>query len=163
MSKQKQTLFTFLFTGLAIGWLATANLLAEEPERTWTSADRSERIQARLINYDRQTGWLQLRLANGNSRSISDRKISSGDRRYLGSFLKRQSAEATGDPSGERQRDRRASEKSNGQMNSTDSRYGIDWTPRLSRALQQATATDSRGDDRPVFCFRVLGDLTGPM
>ena len=89
--------------------------------------------------------------------------ISSADRRYLGGFLKRQSAEAKADPSAERQRDRRASEKSHGLSNTTDSRCRIDWTPRLSRALQQATATDSRGHDRPVFCFRVLGDLTGLM
>ena len=160
MSRNRQTLRTLLLTSLAAAWLTAANGWAEEPTRTWTSADRTQKLQARLVTYDQTTGWLQLKLADGTTRSISDRKISSADRRYLRGFLKRQSAEEKATVS---QEEPKANQRPSRQKNSTGSRYGIDWANSVSDAFQQAAATDSNKDDRPVFCFRVLGNLSGPM
>ena len=160
MSRNRRILRTLLLTSLAAAWLTAANGWAEEPTRTWTSADRTQKLQARLVAYEQSTGWLQLKLADGTTRSISDRMISSADRRYLRGFLKRQSAEGKAATSRDAPN---ANPRPSRQKNSTGSRDGIDWTNGVSDAFQQAAATDSDEDDRPVFCFRVLGNLSGPM
>ena len=149
MSNQKQTVVTFLFASLVIAWLGVGNLAGQERERTWTSADRSAKIEAALSLYDPETGEIQLILSDGTTRSISREMVSSNDRRYLRSYLKREARH----------------EKSIGQGSSpsTFPLFGIQWVPELSQALQLAGGKAGNADDRPVMCFRVLGDLRGPM
>jgi hypothetical protein len=149
MSEQKQTFVIFLFASLIIGCLGVGNLAGQERERTWTSADRSAKIKATLSQYDPETGAIQLILSDGTTRSIFREMISTSDRRYLRGYLKRETSreEIIGPESSP----------------ATFPLFGIQWVPDLSQALQLASGRTGKADDRPVMCFRVLGDLRGPM
>ena len=145
MSKRKQTVVAFLFASLIVGWLEVGNLEGQERERIWTSADRSTKIKATLSQYDPETGVVQLILSDGTTRSISREVISFSDRQYLRGYLQRGKSIGSGSSP------------------ATFPFIGIQWVPELSQALQLAGGKKGNADDRPVMCFRVLGDLRGHM
>ncbi len=146
MSRQKQMVVMILCTSLILCWLGSNYLSAQERERTWTSSDRSMKIRATLTQYDPDTGLIELTLPDGTTRWISHQKVSPNDRRYLSGYGKRKV--------------KRIAPTSSPKSTSL---FGIDWVPTMSQALQLASGKTGTGDDRPVMCFRVLGDLQGPM
>lgn len=114
-----------------------------QPAREWVDNTGTFRITARLVTADPATQSVQLQLESGEVVNVPLRRLSAADRTYLNSRL--------------------ISKKSSASPERVVSIRGINWFRDLSDASRAAAGGETPDDDRPIMCFRVLGDLSGFM
>lgn len=117
--------------------------LKTQPFREWVDNTGTHRIKARLMNADSAAKSVQLKLDSGQTVDLPIRRLSAADRRYVNSLVA-------------------SSTKNSGPANVANI-AGINWIENLNDARRIAAAGRSPKDDKPVMCFRALGDLTGFM
>lgn len=137
---------------LALGLaLLTTCGRAEEPVRTWTDRSGEYEVEAKLLALSSDGSMVSLELVDQQSVDVAIDRLSAEDRRYLLRHKRLQSRrEAT-------ERRRNASPQRR-----TVNLYGINWHKSLESAMDAGQPT-SGGPDKPIMCFRVLGDLAGYM
>lgn len=122
---------------------ADAADLKKQPLREWVDNTGTHRIKARLLKADQKSQSVQLRLDSGKEVTFAVRRLSVADRRYLNSQV--------------------TSPESSSQTTAPRNIAGIKWIDTLSQASRIALAGKSPKDDKPIMCFRALGDLSGFM
>ena len=170
---------------VAIGWFVLGLVWAPVafsqqsslPARVWRSADRSESVEATLVDYAPDDRVVTLESTDGRTLTIPLKFLSSSDRRYVRAWRKRQASASSTAPSVESDEpsdqevpaaaEDKADDKAVARIRRSKARltnlYGIRWAPDMTAALEIAQGGDGTRDDRPVMWFRVLGDLQGPM
>lgn len=150
-SRLTATLLGILLSG-SIAWSQN------DSSRTWTSRDGTAQVRATLVQFDRDSGLVRLRDAQGQQRDLSLQQLSLRDQR----FLKRQleSAPAADPEELDASQPTRSAQPAPGQKRRL---YGIDWQPSLEEGLEVARSLEDGSSSRPVMWFRVLGELDGLM
>ena len=95
-------------------------------------------FEQHLRTLDQATNTVSLKLSDGSQVQVPLRRLSSADRYWLKQEAQQQTAKAT--------------EVS-----------GIRWVNSLNDATEIATGSEDSADDKPIMCFRVLGDVAGFM
>ena len=137
-----------LFLGLAV--LATCSP-ADEPLRKWTDKSGEYEVEAKLVSISSDGKTVSIELRDRQTVDVPIERLSSDDRRYLLRHKRLQSRRVAAD--------RRQQELQQGR---TVNLYGINWHQTLESALA-AGQPSKVGTDKPIMCFRVLGDLAGFM
>ena len=124
---------------------------ADEPLRKWKDKSGEHQVEARLVSISSDGKTVSIELSDQESVDVPIERLSSDDRQYLQRYKRQQSKRMT---STRRRQDL--------QPRRTVKLYGIDWHQSLESG--RAAAQSSRaGRDKPIMCFRVLGDLAGFM
>lgn len=135
-----------LFVTLIGVWPASGKAQAQipptSPERTWSDNTGTFSVEAKLKAVNRRAQQVSLQLSSGQTVVLPIRRLSDQDRDYLASLDK--------------------SSNENSPVRTTKV-AGIPWVNDLDDAKRLAAGSPSREDDKPILCFRVLGDLTGFM
>jgi len=119
-------------------WLmVVANVGAAD--RRWTDNTGNFSARASLVDFDPSEDVVTLRLADGRSVTLPLRRLSATDREFLVQAAEHQ-------PGGRPIRI-----------------AGLDWYEDLKDARLLARGRPDPADDKPILCFRVLGDLEGFM
>lgn len=137
-----------LFLGLAV--LATYSP-ADEPLRKWTDKSGEYEVEAKLVSISSDGNTVSIELPDQQSIDVPIERLSSDDRRYLLRHTRLQSRRVAAD--------RRRQQLP---QNRTVNLYGINWHQSFESALA-AGQPSKVGRDKPIICFRVLGDLAGFM
>jgi hypothetical protein len=137
-----------LSVGLAV--LATYSQ-ADEPMRRWTDKSGEYEVEAKLVSISSDGNTVSIELPDRQSVDVPIERLSSDDRRYLLRYKRLQSKRMASD--------RRRQEL---QQHRTVNLYGINWHQTLESAMA-AGQPSKVGTDKPIMCFRVLGDLAGFM
>ncbi len=136
-----------LSLGLAV---LTTYIRADEPLRKWTDKSGEYEVEAKLVSISSDGNTVSIELRDHQTVDVAIERLSSDDRRYL--LRKRlQSRRVAAD----RRRQQLPQSR-------TVNLYGINWHQTLESALA-AVQPSKVGRDRPIMCFRVLGDLAGFM
>ena len=114
---------------------------ADQPFREWLDNTGTYAVRARLIAETSNGQQVTLALETGKHVTLPLRRLSRGDRDYVAS-QDLAPAEAVPQPQMVR---------------------GIQWQDDLDAAARVAAAGPAPTDDRPIMCFRALGDLSGFM
>ena len=134
--------------GLAV---LTTYSSADEPLRKWTDKSGEYEVEAKLVSISSDGNTVSIELRDHQFVDVPIERLSSDDRRYLLRHKRLQSRRVAAD----RRRQQLPQSR-------TVKLYGIDWHQTLESAL--AAGQPSRvGTDKPIMCFRVLGDLAGFM
>lgn len=120
--------------------IASAGALAQagngSTARFWTDNTGDFTVRAELAELDREA--ITLKLSSGDLIQVSLRRLSPADHAWLkrnDHLQQPQSAEIA----------------------------GIQWLENLKDAQRMAAGSDQSTDDKPIMCFRALGDLAGFM
>ena len=126
--------------------------------RRWTDLQSGQSVRAFLAEVD--NGIVTLQTRDGRTFEIDHNRLSNSDRRYIRNQLDdRELAAALQPETAAGDRVQFARPTGNSRDNSSEPGYkSIDWTP-----MEEALASSDNEDDKPVFWFRVLGDLDGFM
>jgi hypothetical protein len=142
----KYTRSIVLSLGLAV--LATYSP-ADEPLRKWTDKTGEYEVEAKLVSISSDGNTVSIELPDRQTVDVPIERLSGDDRRYLLRHKRLQSQRLAADRRGLQQR-------------RTVQLYGINWHQTLESALA-AGQPSKNGTDKPIMCFRVLGDLAGFM
>ncbi len=137
-----------LSLGLAV---LTTYSRADEPLRRWTDKSGKYEVEAKLVSISSDGNTVSIELRDRQSVDVPIERLSSDDRRYLLRHKRLQSKRLAAD--------RRRQQLQQGR---TVELYGINWHQTLESALAAGQPTKV-GTDKPIMCFRVLGDLAGFM
>ncbi|MHC4876981.1 MAG: SHD1 domain-containing protein [Planctomycetota bacterium] len=130
---------------------------AARPERVrkWTDDTGTFQVKATLAEISESGDSVKLRLEDGKYATVPLERLSDSDRRYVASRSRRKLA--TG-------RDPDSAKSAASSKKQPETRlFGIDWHTSVEQARDSARGTASPRDDKPVMCFRVLGELDGFM
>jgi len=103
--------------------------------RFWTDNTGSFTIEATLSNLDREKGQVTLHLRDASEVVVPLRRLSREDLAWLEKSFAPETAEVR----------------------------GVTWFTRFKDASNAAVGSDTTADDKPIMCFRALGELTGFM
>lgn len=103
--------------------------------RFWTDNTRSFSVEATVAKFDRRTDEVTLRLKDGSEVVVPLRRLSQSDLGWLETNFGPEKTEVK----------------------------GITWFTKFADASAAAAGSKSVKDDKPIMCFRALGDLTGFM
>ena len=120
----------------------------DEPLRTWRDNTGDFQVEARLIAISDDESSVSIQLADQQLVDVPLSRLSSRDRRYV---LQTQRSMA--------QQSSLKRERGSRPDSNTTKLLGIDW----HRTSESAAQAAGRGTEKPIMCFRVLGDLTGYM
>ena len=137
-----------LCLGMAV--LATCSP-AGEPLRKWADKSGEHEVEAKLVSISSDGKTVSIELRDQQTVDVPIERLSSDDRRYLLRHKRLQSKRLTPDRRRQELPQRR-----------TVKLYGINWHQTLESALAAGQASKV-GTDKPIMCFRVLGDLAGFM
>jgi hypothetical protein len=147
-----------LLTVFVVLMLTTSGVAARpEPIRQWTDDTGTFQVKATLAEISESGETVKLRLEDGKFATVPLDRLSESDRRYVTSRSRRKNS-ASATPASDQ-----PSAISKHKTAPTTRLFGIDWHPSVDQAREAARGTSSPSDDRPVMCFRVLGDLNGFM
>ena len=124
---------------------------AEEPMRTWTDQSGAYEVVAKLVSISEDGKTVSIELDDQQTVDVEFERLSRDDRRYVLRQKRLQSKRSASD-----RKRRHASPRRTVKL------YGIDWHPSLDSAMAAGESSRS-GADKPIMCFRVLGDLAGYM
>lgn len=134
--------FIYLFLSLVLfepGFAADSST----PEfREWSDNTGTFRVVATLVDFDKRTGAVQLQLQSGETIDLPMRRLSVSDQNYVNTRVN--SLKANEEPV-------------------LQNIAGIDWLQTKDGASRVALGRKLAADDRPIMCFRALGDLQGFM
>lgn len=135
----------FIPAALFLFLITTANAADSKKERLreWSDNTGTFRVSATLVDFDSDDKTVRLRLDSGKTVDLPVRRLSTADQNYVIS----QAAPPAG-------ANKRLPSKRIG---------GIDWIPTREDASHAAFGGKSVKDDKPIMCFRALGDLSGFM
>ena len=137
-----------LSLGLAV---LTTYSRADEPLRKWTDKTGEHKVEAKLVSISSDGKTVSIELRDHQTIDVAIERLSSDDRRYLLRQKRLQSKRLASDQKRQELQQRR-----------TVKLYGVDWHQTLESALA-AGQPSKVGADKPIMCFRVLGDLAGFM
>lgn len=106
--------------------------------RTWSDNTHSYSVQASLFKVDHNTGFVQLDLGSGERIDVALRRLSRQDVEFINSLPHAQPGE-------------------------TVNVAGLEWYEELGDAQVIARRRPGPDDDKPILCFRVLGEIEGFM
>lgn len=116
---------------------------SQEPLREWSDNTGTFRISATLVDFDSDQKTVRLRLGSGKTVDLPIRRLSTADQNYLNSQVTLSAGAKKRLPS--------------------KKIAGIEWTQTREVASRAAFGGKSVNDDKPIMCFRALGDLSGFM
>lgn len=120
----------------ATAWLpAVAATGSKSEARFWTDNTGSFTVEAAVADLDRSTHTVTLRLKDQTEVDVPLRRLSREDLVWLQSHFKPQSTEIK----------------------------GVTWFTSFKDAKAAAAGSEKPSDDKPIMCFRALGELTGFM
>ncbi len=131
------TLFLFLIS------TAYAGDTKKAAPRDWSDNTGTFRVNAKLVDFDPDAGSVRLKLGTGKTVDLPMRRLSAADQNYVKSRAPL-SADANRIPR-------------------VQNVSGIDWIQTREGASRAALGRESVNDDKPIMCFRALGDLNGFM
>ena len=152
-----------------VGACATSIAQDSTPKvRRWLDAQSGMAVRAYFAGIE--NGVVNLKTRKGDSYSIALERLSTTDRKYVRNLLERESGPpaAAGDggvpPAIANQQANQQPPDGQPQAQPSE-RFGIQWYPIDSVLIdeQQADGNLKPANDKPVFWFRVLGDLEGFM
>ena len=108
--------------------------------REWLDNTGTYSVEARLLPNQSDGQQVTLQLSDGKTVSLPLRRLSRKDREFIASVVKYEE-------------DKPATKLVN----------GIEWLSDLNVARKVAAGGPSADDDRPILCFRTLGELSGFM
>ncbi len=148
---------TWLAGALMIMSLASPTHVRGEDElRTWTDDTGEYEVLARWVSTNRARETVTLELSDGELVTLPLDRLSRSDRKYVEQAKSKPNATPA---KVENSPTRTPKAKAN-----TKTLYGIRWFDDLRAAGQAASGSKkTTSDDKPIFCFRVLGDLEGFM
>ena len=146
--------FILAMTVLAV---QVQSVSAARPERVrkWTDGTGTFRVNATLSEISESGDSVKLRLEDGKYATVPIERLSESDQRYVESRLRQNQ--------GSEQKPDSLKTATNSKKLATTRLFGIDWHPSVDQARGSAQGTASPRDDKPVLCFRVLGELDGFM
>ncbi len=116
---------------------ATTAVAGEEPSvRKWTDNTGQFSVSANLLSVNPETGLVKLQLEDGDILRCPLRRLSAADKDVAANWLSTSSGTSV---------------------------QGIKWFEGLAQAKRTAAGEPTSRDDKPIMCFRVLGDLEGFM
>lgn len=133
----------------------TASAARPERVRQWTDDSGTFQVRATLVEISESGDSVKLRLQDGKFTTVPFERLSESDRRYVETRSKQNLTSGR----------KPASVKSVANSNKVSETrlFGIDWHASVEQARKSARGTESPRDDKPVMCFRVLGELDGFM
>ncbi len=146
---------------LAIAAFATvaSSVDAARPERVrkWTDDTSNFQVKATLVEISESGDSVKLLLEDGKFATVPIERLSESDQRYV-------KLRALRDPASGRKVDS-AKPAANAKTRKQEKAqlFGIDWHASVDLARERARGAASPQDDKPVMCFRVLGELDGFM
>lgn len=111
--------------------------------REWSDNTGTFRVNAKLVDFDPDSRTVRLKLGTGKTVDLPMRRLSPADQNYVKSRATL-SAGASKIPR-------------------VQNIAGIDWIQTREGASLAALGRESVNDDKPIMCFRALGDLNGFM
>ena len=135
-------------TVIAILFSSTLNAGERTSDKTrrWNDNTGTFNVRAVLVNVDDQA--VALRLPDGDTITVPVRRLSIGDQQYVNSWSDRAKPESVTPESVKPESVKLA---------------GVNWFADLDDAKQAARGSQGTSDDKPIMCFRVLGELGGFM
>ena len=112
----------------------------KQPVREWSDNTGTYSVEARLLPGQSDGLQAALKLSDGKTVILPIRRLSRHDREYVAAAVEQKAVRPP-----------------------TINVCGIEWLSDLNTAGQVAAGGPSRADDRPILCFRALGDLSGFM
>lgn len=143
-----------VMTVLAV-FVQTASAARPERIRQWTDDSGTFQVRATLVEISESGDTVKLRLEGGKFATVPLERLSESDRRYVETRSKQ-------NPTSDR-KPASADPAANSNKVSQTRLFGIDWHASVEQARESARGTASPRDDKPVMCFRVLGELEGFM
>lgn len=131
------TLFLFLVSAVYAGDSRKA------VPREWSDNTGTFRVTAKLVDFDPDTRTVRLKDGNGKTVDLPMRRLSTADQNYVNSQAAL-SADAN-------------------KLPRVQNIAGIKWIQSREDASRAALGRASVNDDKPIMCFRALGDLNGFM
>lgn len=125
-----------------IGTVSAGDTVKAAP-REWSDNTGTFQINAKLVDFDPDSRIVRLKLNTGKTVSLPMRRLSDADQKYLKSQATH-SAKAK-------------------KLPRVKKIAGIDWIQTREDASRAALGRSSADDDKPIMCFRALGDLNGYM
>lgn len=142
----RTNLLTLLFClGISSACLSEEIRIPNQRLRNWTDNTGTFRVDATLVSIDVRRQVVKLELRGGEAIEVEFRRLSERDRQRVETVHNQYKKTMVAPPG------------------TIDRLYGIDWYANLPDALLAAAGDESPEDDKPVMCFRALGDLTGFM
>ncbi|MFK8112346.1 MAG: SHD1 domain-containing protein [Rubripirellula sp.] len=126
--------------------------LRTKPLRTWKDDSGTFEVEATLVGV--VDGSATMELADGTKVDVPLDRLSGSDRRYIAREA-RKSSPVRSTTAGNNFGDNK--------VRDTEQRYGIRWHRTLDGAVSEAGFASRPSSERPIMCFRVLGDLDGFM
>ncbi len=123
--------------------IADAADSTKELIREWSDNTGTFRVSATLVDFDSDQKSVRLRLDSGKTVDLPMRRLSTADQNYVNSLATSPAAANKRLPS--------------------KNIAGIDWIQTREDASRAAFGGKSVKDDKPIMCFRALGDLSGFM
>ena len=114
-----------------------------ESSREWSDNTGTFKVSAAFVEFDSDAKTVRLKLDSGKTVDLPIRRLSPADRNYV-------NAKAT-PPAGASKR------------LASKTIAGVDWIQTREDASRAAFGGESVKDDKPIMCFRALGDLSGFM
>jgi len=165
----RSTTLLFLLAIIPGTWLIGPPAFSQDKAlRQWWSHDGNESIQASLESFDKKTRLVSLKDRQGEIIEVKISLLSRADRRFVARSRKTEPSVVKVsddiDDANEKVEPKRETVKRKekkpanvvSQPANVVSRYGINWTEGVEKALASANSKEQR---RPVMLFRVLGDL----
>ena len=137
---RKKTLPAILL-GLAVAITGATTASDTQSLRQWRDNTGTFSVEARLVPEDTNGQQVTIALKSGRHVTLPMRRLSEEDREFVAS-----QAESTSQT-----------------LPQPVTRKGIQWQDSLDDAAAVAAAGATSDDDRPIMCFRALGDLSGFM
>lgn len=134
--------------GITLVVICSVGNAAERP-RTWRVTGEEPYIKATLVAVDDQAETVTIALADGGELEVATDNLSLTDRRYVARAQRRMANQT---PTTTR------NVSSHPRPNK-----GILWHSTLASASKEATGSARPNSERPILCFRVLGELDGFM
>lgn len=120
--------------------------------RTWKDDSGEFEVEATLLEV--VDGSATLKLADGSKVDVPLDRLCDSDRRYIARETKKRApARLTTSRNNFRGKS----------VRDTEQRYGIRWHRTLDGAANEAGFASRHHSEKPIMCFRVLGDLDGFM
>lgn len=173
------------------GAVSFGTVLDTKPMRTWSDDTGSYEVVAELLSVDTKSEMATLRLADGETVDVPFDRLSRADRRFVEQHVVRRSAHKNAASKGVADKGTTLSVSSKNEKpltvkkrtgkdgagkngagkngtgkNGTEAQplFGLQWHDDFESAAKVAkNSSETTEDDKPIFCFRVLGQLDGFM
>lgn len=123
---------------IVLAGTATGAMAGEGKVRFWTDNTGNFAVKAQLAQVDQLAGIIWLKTNEGERVRVPLKRLSAADNQWL---------------------------KNNNHLGDAGLKTiaGIDWFSDLNHAQKEAAGSDKSTDDKPIMCFRALGELSGFM